>query len=295
MKIVLFITLSIFSLSLFAQTQPDTVKYWNNEINPSLNINQVSLTNWSAGGENSFSGTAYLKAILKYKKNKTAWDNLIDIGYGMSKQGDGNLYKTEDKLNLASKIGIESGESNWYYTGMLDFKTIMSVGYNDPANRTGKLSEFMAPGFLNASIGMDYKPSDNFSIYLSPVSSKMTFVLDDSLSTAGAFGVDPGSKFRSEYGAKVSILAKKENLLKNISVGTRLDLFSNLTHNPQNIDVYWEFITTFKVNDWLSAVFSLNIIYDDDIKYVDTDGTVRGARTQVKQLFGFGLNYKMHN
>ncbi len=295
MKIIFSIFLITLPFLLFAQTQPDTVKYWDVEVNPSLNFNQVSLTNWSAGGENTFAGTTYLKAILKYNKNKTAWENLIDIGYGMSKQGDGNLYKTEDKLNLATKIGIESGASKWYYTGMLDFKTTMAVGYNDPVNRTGKLSEFMAPGFLNVSIGMDYKPSDNFSVYLSPVSTKMTFVLDDSLSTAGAFGVDPGSKFRSEYGAKVSIMAKKENLLKNISVGTRLDIFSNLTYKPQNVDVYWEFITTFKVNDWLSAVFSLNVIYDDDIKYVAPDGNVRGARTQVKQLFGFGLNYKMHN
>ena len=101
MKATFSILFSVIPFLLFAQTQPDTVKYWNVEVNPSINLNQVSLTNWSAGGENSFSGTAYLKGIFKYKKDKTAWDNLIDIGYGMSKQGDGNLYKTEDKLNLA--------------------------------------------------------------------------------------------------------------------------------------------------------------------------------------------------
>ncbi len=289
---ILFIALPFLSS---AQSQPDTVKYWSSEMNPSLNFNQVSLTNWSAGGENSFSGTAYFKGIFKYKKNKTAWDNLIDLGIGMTKQGDGNLYKTEDKLNLATKVGIEAGEGKWFYTGMLDFKTTMAVGYNDPANKSGKLSEFMSPGFLNASLGMDYKPNDNVSIYMSPVSTKMTFVMDDSLSTVGAFGVDPGSKFRSEYGAKVEIMAKKDEIFKNVGVSTRLGLFSNLTYKPQNVDVNWDFNMVFKVNEWLAATLTLNVIYDDDMKYTEPDGTMRGARVQLKQMFGFGLNYKIHN
>ncbi len=295
MKSTLSILFLAFPLLLFSQTQPDTVKYWNVEVNPSLNFNQVSLTNWSAGGENTFAGTTYLKAVLKYNKNNTAWDNLIDLGYGMSKQGDGNLYKTEDKLNLASMIGVKAGEGKWYYTGMFDFKTTMAVGYNDPVNRIGKLSQFMAPGFLNLSLGMNYKPNDNFSIYLSPVSSKMTFVLEDSLSSVGAFGVDPGNKFRAEYGAKVELLAKKDNVVKNVGVSTRLGLFSNLTHNPQNVDVNWDFNLIFKVNDWLAATFTLNVIYDDDINYIEPDGAMRGARIQLKQMFGFGLNYKIHN
>jgi len=295
MKTILSILFLAVPFMLSAQSQSDTVKYWTNEINPSISFNQVSLTNWSAGGENSISGTTYFKGVFKYKKNKTAWDNLIDLGYGMTKQGDQKLYKTEDKLNLASMIGIEVGEGKWFYTGMLDFKTTMAGGYNDPLTRTGKLSEFMSPGYLNLSLGMNYKPNDNFSIYLSPVSTKMTIVMDDSLSNAGAFGVDPGQKLRAEYGAKVELLAKKENIIKNVGVSTRLGLFSNLTYKPQNVDINWDFNVIFKVNDWLAATFTLNMIFDDDIKYIEPDGTVRGARIQLKQLFGFGLNYKIHN
>ena len=43
---------------------------------------------------------------------------------------------------------------------------------------------------------------------------------------------------------------------------------------------------------FLSAVIKLNMIYDDDIKYVNQEGLERGARAQFKQLFGFGLAYK---
>jgi len=294
MKNLIFI---FFMLPLLAnaQTDADTVKYWDNKITPSLNFNQVSLTNWSAGGDNSISGSAYFKGVFKYKKNKTSWDNLIDLGYGMSKQGDQKFYKTEDKLNLASMIGIQAGEGKWYYTGMFDLKTTFASGYNDPLTRDKLLSKFMAPGFINLSVGMNYKPNDNFMIYLSPLSTKMTVVADDSLANAGAFGVTPGDKFRAEYGAKVEVLAKKDNIVKNIGVSTRLGLFSNLTHKPQNVDVNWDFNLNFKVNDWLAATFTLNMIFDDDIKYVEPDGAVRGARVQLKQLFGFGLNYTFHN
>ncbi|MCK7540534.1 MAG: hypothetical protein MZV63_61400 [Marinilabiliales bacterium] len=40
-----------------------------------------------------------------------------------------------------------------------------------------------------------------FTLFLSPLTSKNTFVNDDLLSAAGAFGVEPGKKFRSELGA----------------------------------------------------------------------------------------------
>jgi hypothetical protein len=293
----LFLTAFLFValMGINAQNDADTVKYWDNKITPSLNFNQVSLTNWSAGGDNSISGSAYFKGVFKYKKNKTSWDNLIDLGYGMSKQGEQKFYKTEDKLNLASMLGIEVGEGKWYYTGMFDLKTTFASGYNDPLKRDKLLSKFMAPGFINLSVGMNYKPNDNFMIYLSPLSTKMTVVADDSLANAGAFGVDPGNKFRAEYGAKVEVLAKKDNIVKNIGVSTRLGLFSNLIHKPQNVDVNWDFNLNFKVNEWLAASFTLNMIFDDDIKYVEPDGTVRGARVQLKQLFGFGLNYTFHN
>ena len=294
-KIALVFILAAYVLVSEAQSPADTVKYWDVKINPSVNINQVSLTNWSAGGENSVSGAAYFKGVFKYKKNKTSWDNLIDLGYGMTKQGHQLFYKTEDKLNLASIVGIEAGESKWYYTGMFDLKTTFAPGYNDPATRQDLLSQFMAPGYINLSIGMEYKPNDNFRIYLSPVSTKMTVVAEDSLSNAGAFGVDPGDKFRAEYGAKAEIIAKKDDIIKNVGVSTRLGLFSNLTNKPQNVDVNWDFNVVFKVNDWLAATLTLNMVFDDDIKYIASDGSVHGARVQLKQLFGFGINYTFHN
>ena len=294
MKKIMSFCLLLLTVAATGQTaENDTTKHWKVGGTPSFTFNQVSLTNWAAGGKNSVAGTFLLNMYFNYHKERIAWGNTIDLGYGLTQQGTDNLVKTEDKLYFTSKLGYNAGEqSKWFYTGLLDFKTQMDAGYNDPPQNTVKLSEFLSPAYVNFSLGMDYKPSDNFSLYLSPLTSKMTIVMDDSLSTAGAYGVDSGDKLRSEYGASLKATAKKANLIKNVDVATRLDLFSNLGEKPQNIDVDWELAFNMKVNDYLSAVASFNLIYDDDMAYINEAGETRGARAQFKQLFGFGVSYK---
>ncbi len=290
-RINTFLMLAILGYAVQAQEQSDSIPSWSTGGNTSFTFSQVSLTNWSAGGKNSMAGTFLFKTFANYKKNRVIWDNGLDLGYGLTKQGSDNVVKTEDKLQISTQFGFQAA-SHWFYSALADFKTQFDNGYQDPPTNSVVISKFMAPAFLNVSLGMQFKPSDNFMLYLSPFSSKMTFVTDDALSDAGAFGVDPGDKLRAEYGALAKMTAKKANLLKNVDGYTRLDLFSNLGEEPQNIDVDWEAGLNLKVNEYLSAVIKLNMIYDDDIKYINDLGEERGARAQFKQLLGFGLAYK---
>lgn len=282
--------LSLSASVLWAQQENDTIPAWKGGGSTSLNFSQVSLTNWAGGGNNSVAGTFLFKAFLNHKKDKLAWDNTLDLGYGLSKQGDYDLAKSEDKLKFTTKLGYEAG-NHWFYSALLDFRTQFAIGYKDPLTSSVKVSDFMAPGYLQFSLGMDYKPSDNFSLYISPLTSKLTIVADDSLSSVGAFGVDPGEKVREEYGASTKLLAKKADVVTNVNIYTRLDLFSSYTKNPENIDVDWEFGLEMKVNKYLNAIFTTNLVYDDDVHYVDDNSVDKGPRIQVKQLFGAGLTY----
>ena len=96
----------------------------------------------------------------------------------------------------------------------------------------------------------------------------------------------------------ISIYANKE-IVKNITYKSDLGLFSNYLENPQNIDVLWNNLITFKVNDNINFTFTLDMIYDDDIDITEynDDGSVKGVgpRLQLKQLLGFGLNYTIRN
>ena len=138
---------------------------------------------------------------------------------------------------------------------------------------------------------MEYKPSDAFYLFLSPLTGKSTFVLDDSLSNAGAFGVDPGKNMRNEFGGFLKMAFTKD-IWKNVTLNSKLDLFSNYAEEPQNIDVNWEVLVSMKVNKFLSANINTRLIYDDDTKYIDEEGVERGARVQFKEVLGIGLSYK---
>lgn len=281
-----FAFLIILSMAAYAQMPADT-SYWKKGGMGTLTFSQVSFYQWASGGENSYSGNAFLNLFANYKKETVSWDNTLGLGYGLLKQGP-QTKKSDDRIDLASQFGMKASEK-WNYSALLGFKTQFDKGYNYP-DVTHKISDLFSPAYLTISLGMDYKPSDRFNIFLSPLTGKMTFVLDDSLSADGAFGVDPGKKFRAEFGGYAKIVYKVE-LMKNVDLQTKLDLFSNYLKNPGNVDANAEFLITMKINEYLSATFNTLLIYDDDINLIQDDETV-GPGLQVKEIFGIGLSYK---
>jgi len=294
MKKFTVILLSILSSSgiVFAQDDvaADTVKNWQTGGRIGLTFNQVALSNWAAGGENSFSGNTEFRVFANYKKDKNAWDNSMVLAYGLVKQETRKINKNDDRIEIISKYGRQAGEK-WYYAGEFMARSQFAEGYNTPEDSL-KLSDFLSPGYITLSLGMDYKPHDNFSLMLSPLTSKFTIVMDDSLSSAGAFGVDPGENFRSELGGYIKVMYKKPGVVKNVDFATNLDLFSNYMDNPDKIDVNWEMFLDMKVNDFLTASIKTHLIYDYDIKFVDEDSGVEEDKIQFKEAFGFGITYK---
>jgi hypothetical protein len=227
-----------------------------------------------------------------YTKGSTSWENTLDLGYGVVKQAGRGVRKSDDKLELMSKYGYKTS-SNWYYAGSFSFKTQFDKGYkyNEEEGTKQQISDFMAPAYTLISLGMDYKPSEAFSLMLSPVTGKTTFVLDEALSDRGAFGVKKGKATRNEFGGFVKVSYNKD-VWEDVNLTTKLDLFSNYLEDPQNIDVNWDVLISMKVNEYLSANINAQLIYDDNINYVNEEGEVLGPRIQFKEVFGAGLSYK---
>tara|TARA_B100000809_G_scaffold232405_1_gene248264 strand:- start:4828 stop:5784 length:957 start_codon:yes stop_codon:yes gene_type:complete len=283
----------------------DTLDGWKTGGVISLNLTQVSLSNWSAGGENSLSVNGILSLFANLKKGNSTWDNSLDLSYGMLQQGDGDPRKTDDKIDFTSKYG-QKAFKNWYYAGLVNFKSQMAPGYNFPDDST-EISNFMAPAYVLGAIGMDYKPSEVFTFFISPLTMKMTIVNDKVLADAGAYGVEAaeyddfgvqtkkGLTTRSEYGGYLRALFKKD-IMKNVNLQSKLELFSNYIEEPTNIDVNWEVLISMKVNKFISATISTQLLYDDDIDIAvdnNNDGIIDavGPRTQFKEVLGVGLSY----
>lgn len=312
---IVFIILS-FANASFAQTteaeeelkkqSKDSLEGWKTGGVFSVNLTQTSLTNWSAGGQNSVSVNGLLSVFANYKKGNSTWDNSLDLGYGILQQDGLGIRKTDDKIDFTSKYG-QKAFKNWYYAGLVNFKSQMTAGYNYPDDST-EISNFLAPGYVLVALGMDFKPSDVFTLFISPLTMKTTIVNDQTLANAGAFGVDPaeyndlgvliseGKTIRSEYGGYLRAQFKKD-IMKNINLQSRLELFSNYAEEPTHIDVNWETLISMKVNKYISATILAQLIYDHDIDIgVDTNGDdiidKVGPRTQFKEVLGVGLTYK---
>jgi len=290
-KIVLLMIAGLISLHLIAQDQPvDTTLGWKYPKIINIALSQTSFSNWAVGGESSYAINGLLLLNANYKSEMAIWNNNLNLGYGLMKQGEKELRKTDDKIELNSKFGYKA-VNKWYYSGLVQFKTQFTDGfkYDDAARTKTKLSTFMSPGYLNVAFGMDYVPSTVFSLFIGPLSGKSTFVLDQELADAAAFGVDTGKHVRNEFGGSLKAILNVD-IMKNVNLKSKLDLFSNYVKNPGKIDVNWELFLNMKVNKWLSASINLNMIYDYDIKTIE--GTEQVAKVQFKEVFGIGLNYQ---
>ncbi len=287
------------------QAQNDTI--WRTGGLFNTTFNQVSLTNWAAGGQNALSLNSLANLFANYKKGKIAWDNNLDMGYGIVKQGDEKIRKNDDRLEFNSKLGLDAYKAKIYYTLLFNFRSQFAPGYNYPRTDSSRyISKFAAPAFSLLALGIDYKPVDYFTFFLSPITARVIIVNDDSLSKAGAFGVDPGDKYRAEVGAYLNTRFQKD-IMKDVNFMTKLDLFSNYQDTPQNIDVNWEILLSLKVNKFITASLGTQLIYDDNTAialFKEKDGVKTpilrpdgsqktGPRTQFRQIFGIGFTYKM--
>lgn len=309
-KLFAFFILSALSAPFCAaqDAPPDTAKVWNRGGTGTINFSQVSLNNWAAGGRSSVSVLGIANVFAKYSKGDNTWDNVLDLTYGTLKLQNQRWQKSDDKLEINTKYGHRASD-DWFYSAQLNLKTQLTPTYT--VNRDTLLSDFLAPAFILASLGMDYKPNDKLSVFISPFTGKFTYVREQVLADRGAFGVQraesdaagnpiqgTGQRLRKEFGGFVNVRYKEE-IMKNVIFQSKLDLFSNYLKNAKNVDVNWENLINFKVNKLISASLFVHMIYDDDIKVdVDRDGDDvfdgKGPRLQWKETLGIGISYSIN-
>jgi len=287
------------SAALTAKTPADTTgKLWTKTGVFNINMTQVNLTNWAAGGFSSVSGIAMFNGTANWKKERKAWDNSLVLAFGGQHVHNGtDPQKTDDRIELNSKYGYELAKS-WYLAGLFQFKTQFTEGFNADGVR---ISNLMAPSYTLLGLGIDHKPNDKFSAFFSPVTARIVTVTDKTLWGGSTdpelrvYGVKNGSTTELELGGYFRLQYTTE-LAKNITFMTRGDVFSNYLRNPQNMDVTWETLWTFKVKEWFAATLNTLLLYDHDtnLPKVDAEGIpYLGPATQFKETLGIGLSFKL--
>ena len=283
--------------------------FWERINRISIGLSEVAFVNWNAGGDNAISALGTARFARNYKFRYVQWDNELEFTYGVNAQDGQKLRKTDDAIRLSSTFGYRKDTlSNWYYSAKANFNTQFTNGYKYP-DRATPISRFMAPGYTFLGAGASYiSKNQKFNLYLSPLTQRSTFVLDQVLADKGAFGVQKavldadgniiqnGEKVFFGLGILITNNWETE-VSKNVKMRHRLSLYTDYLADFGNIDVDWELNFNLKVNKYISASIGTHIIYDDDILFdeqKDENGVITNPgkpRIQLKQILGVGVAY----
>ncbi|CAN5515388.1 DUF3078 domain-containing protein [soil metagenome] len=296
MKVLILITSFYLLFSpAFAQTDPIVVEpegdttYWRNSFSAGANLNQASFSdNWKAGGQNSLALGMFLNSRFNYLRERISWDNNIQLLYGILRLGNLGFRKNQDLIFLDSKYGYQLN-NNWNAFLSANFITQFAPGYDyaeDDAAPDVLISNFMAPAFLTFAVGMEYKPVPWFSIRLSPLAPRLTFLFDDAVGVNERYGVPVGERVRTEFLAALLQADLDRDILPNVNLKVTYQGFANYeTLAFRTIDHRVNAVITATVNRFISMSLTGMMIYDFD----------QDVNVQYSQGLALGLIYNIQN
>ncbi len=263
-----------------------------------VGFTQTYLSNWKRGGKSALSTLLVLKGFANYSFKKIKWENNAEIRTGWLKPGDDKIQKNADKFGFTSRFGV-SAFKKWYYSAELDFETQFFYGYNYP-NRDNPISGFLAPARTFLKLGLDYKPNKNFSLLLSPLTSKTVYVRDTAKIDASKFGIEDGKKRYWEPGLNADVKFKRD-LTEDIAYELKYKMFVNYSAPFSKFDINWENNFVMRLNNFINMRMMLHFIYDDNVKfpiYEMQDGqrveVGKEPKWQMKEFITIGFSYKLN-
>jgi Protein of unknown function (DUF3078) len=295
----------------------DSKIVWEKGARLSLFAGQAGSKNWaSATDVFSVSANAFVNAFANRTRGKWFFNNSLIASYGLINNDEYATIKNDDKVDLFSTVGVcLKKQPTLGLAAAFNFRSQFANGYDRDYLNQGikrRTSGFFAPAYITiAPIGVTYHAHgwDLFAtvagirgVIVSNKPYSYVFqggVIPDGMinqknpasqerSVAEMYGVDPARTIQYQVGPYISA-AYNHHICKNIEYAGRIDLLSDLTHRkPENVDVFWTNTFYLKVNNWLNAVYSLDLAYDDDIKKF---GYYKNhAALQSKSILGLGVS-----
>lgn len=240
------------------ETKPEVKKpkYWTESLKTNLNIGQTGLTNWAAGGDNTFSLQGFIDGNANYKKNEMFWNNRLQLDFGvLYASSKPLLQKSTDRIYLESKWGYKTEKmKNFYFSANFDFKSQFAKGweyktpsvpdeykgqYGADADQLPKVdalpkniqkdlwkearalkSNFLAPAYTNLALGIDYTPTKWLAVNFAPLTGGYVIVKDAQLRKAYSMKTTKAfDKEFSGYDAATADQATKDRYDKLINSG----------------------------------------------------------------------------
>lgn len=292
MKRLFILFFSLISISGFSNKFEDSVwvspdSYYISKGKITTLLNQSHYSNWITGGVNNVSLTLLLDYDFNLKKGDLEWINRLDGAYGLVKNQDESIKKNEDRLEVYSLLALKN-KGRWSYSALFNLKSQWSNGYEYTLNQSGVqdrnlTTKFLSPAYTQIGVGMFYKKDDNFWFNYALLSARYIRVnsifTENLLDGENYFGVEKGKMGRFEAGGIISAYFKKE-IMKNIILENKLNLFQNYLEDPLNIDFDYTFSLEMSINKYFSTNLLIQLLYDDNAL----------PEIQLKEVFGVSFN-----
>ena len=79
--------------------------------------------------------------------------------------------------------------------------------------------------------------------------------------------------------------------MENVKLMSDANFFTAYDDSFGNIDIEWNVLISMKINKYLNASINTTLKYDDDVKYINTQGEKKGPKVQFKEILGIGFGY----
>lgn len=295
LSFVCFIVL--FSTCALAQVvNVDSTSNWRKSLKTGLNINQSAFSgNWKGGGINSFGFNALFNYKAQYKKDKTSWDNEIDLLYGMVNNAGQGVRKTMDRFYLDTKVGHKLSDT-WDAFLAVNLLSQFANGYKYVKDANGVeqgqlISQSFAPIFITTSIGAEWKPQTYFKVRFSPLAPRVTILRENdgrylAVDPVAPYGVSVGNTDRFEWYAFNMIADLDKDIAKNVNLKVRYVMFANYqTLEINKVDHRVDLSLTAKVGRFFNVNLGGIFIYDYD----------QDHSPQYSQAISLGFLYTFQN
>lgn len=275
-----YIILFLLSLSLLYGQTPDTLlNQWDPDGVLALNLSQISLSNWSQGGENAITWT--IMGNFGYNFIGTNWTSLnnLKITYGRSKLGDEEFRVNDNELYLENVI---VKRIKWpvdpFFSNTV--RTAISAGYIYDDTAKTKVADFFDPGYVTQAIGFTYMNSEVVNTRLG-VALQEIFTSNFPQYSDDPETLDEIEDFKLETGLE-SVTNVTLTLDDNLQYKSLLRLFTRF--DAMDVwDVRFDNTVTAQVNKYLNVNLNVLVIYDKS----------QTAKTQLKEALQLGIVYTL--
>lgn len=342
--------------------KPKASEFWYLDFNGNLNYGGTFLQNWAAGGDEfSHNLRAFIDANANYKKDAIFWNNRLQLDFGfLYASSKPLLQKSDDRIYFESKFGYNIAE-NLFLSANYDFKSQFAKGFEyktpgaaiigkyeqegapgTPATELDQLSKkdrvkawedarvlksnWLAPAYTNLAIGIDWTPTNWFSMSVSPLTGGFVIVTDAELRKAYGMKVineeDPAyqtalstyeadkssanlaalgafyNASRFELGAQVK-MDFKVTINDKFKYTSQIVAFTDylMMNNKDKgyVRVAWDNRIDFNLTKYISLNFITNMLYDSKVLIKTEKDPVERQRLQWKEMLSIGLTYKIAN